>query len=262
MNVCVYNIWKQLFSPLEHPHRRRYISSFSENDHPKCPNCQESSKTDHTGRAWIIRCSAERRYNLAPGATSGPFGSDLAPALECSAACLIHWNEPVDQFDCKKFVWQRWHTSIRRVGDGKVFDILVYVYAWIILSTCHASLKHAALFSTWPILRYSNTQYSDAQICTYQSMSYWCMVSVSNEQSCLEVEYGVQVQTKANSMPYRIVVESWFFSGARQYFIVTRHAKWSYRCGPRGSKCPRIGFYRPFANMSKNWKIAPPVQVL
>ena len=50
--------------------------------------------------------------DVAPsGATSGPFGSDLAPALECSAACLIHWNEPVDQFDCKKFVWQRWHTS-------------------------------------------------------------------------------------------------------------------------------------------------------
>ena len=43
-----------------------------------------------------------------------------------------------------------------RVGNGKVFDILVYVYEWIILSTCHASLKHAALFSTGPILRYSN----------------------------------------------------------------------------------------------------------
>ena len=37
-------------------------------------------------------------------ATSGPFGSDLAPALECSAACLIHWNEPVDQFVYKKIV--------------------------------------------------------------------------------------------------------------------------------------------------------------
>ena len=56
-----------------------------------------------------------------------------------------------------------------------------------------------------PILEYRILQYSDTPICTYQSMSY-CSISVSasNEQSCLEVENGVQVQvqvqTKANSI--------------------------------------------------------------
>ena len=93
------------------------------------------------------------------------------------------------------------------VGNGKVFDILVSVYEWIILSTCHASLKHAALFLTWPILRYSDTPIPNTPIIKYVRIKVChTVVLVSNEQSCLEVEYRVQVQTKANSLCH---IELW-----------------------------------------------------
>ena len=83
-------------------------------------------------------------------------------------------------------------------------------------------------------------------------MSYCSIsVSVSNEQSCLEVEFGVQVQTKANS------IELWLkadFLRRAPVFDCDTSREMKLPVWTSKFKMSKNRFYRPFANLSRTEK--------